>query len=217
MTKYFSALFIFTSVLMIGLSPVKAEEITVKRDLRGFDKIRIDEVAIEIDVMVGEDYSIEIEGEEEIVDHLLMRVRGEKLVIYKDGDKKIWDRAGTDSPKVTITMPKFTGLDLRGAVDADIKGVDSEEVEFDLKGAGNIEVEGKCGWLILDFKGAGNIEAEDLHCRQVEVDLKGAGNIEIFASEKVDADISGMGSIEVYGNPGEVTKSDGWFSNITIH
>ena len=217
MTKYFSALFIFTSVLMIGLSPVKAEEITVKRDLRGFDKIRIDEVGIEIDVMVGEDYSIEIEGEEEIVDHLLMRVRGEKLVIYKDGDKKIWDRAGTDNPKVTITMPKFTGLDLRGAVDADIKGVDSEEVEFDLKGAGNIEVEGKCGWLILDFKGAGNIEAEDLHCRQVEVDLKGAGNIEIFASEKVDADISGMGSIEVYGNPGEVTKSDGWFSNITIH
>ncbi|MDA7568674.1 DUF2807 domain-containing protein [Emcibacteraceae bacterium] len=217
MTKYFSALFIFTSVLMIGLSPVKAEEITVKRDLRGFDKIRIDEVGIEIDVMVGEDYSIEIEGEEEIVDHLLMRVRGEKLVIYKDGDKKIWDRAGTDSPKVTITMPKFTGLDLRGAVDADIKGVDSEEVEFDLKGAGNIEVEGKCGWLILDFKGAGNIEAEDLHCRQVEVDLKGAGNIEIFASEKVDADISGMGNIEVYGNPGEVTKSDGWFSNITIH
>jgi len=217
MTKYFSALFIFTSVLMIGLSSVKAEEITVKRDLRGFDKIRIDEVGIEIDVMVGEDYSIEIEGEEEIVDHLLMRVRGEKLVIYKDGDKKIWDRAGTDSPKVTITMPKFTGLDLRGAVDADIKGVDSEEVEFDLKGAGNIEVEGKCGWLILDFKGAGNIEAEDLHCRQVEVDLKGAGNIEIFASEKVDADISGMGNIEVYGNPGEVTKSDGWFSNITIH
>lgn len=217
MTKYFSALFVFTSVLMIGLVPIKAEEITVKRDLQGFDKIRIDEVGIEIDVMVGEDYSIEIEGEEEIIDHLLMRVRGEKLVIYKDGDKKIWDRAGTDSPKVTISMPKFTGLDLRGAVDADIKGVDSDEVEFDLKGAGNIEIEGKCGWLILDFKGAGNIEAEDLQCRQVEVDLKGAGNIEIFASEKVDADISGMGNIEVYGSPDEVTKSDGWFSNITIH
>lgn len=217
MTKYFSALFVFTSVLMIGISPIKAEEIIVKRDLQGFDKIRIDEVGIEIDVMVGEDYSIKIEGEEEIVDHLLMRVRGEKLVIYKDGDKKIWDRAGTDSPKVTITMPKFTGLDLRGAVDADIKGVDSDEVEFDLKGAGNIEVEGKCGWLILDFKGAGNIEAEDLQCRQVEVDLKGAGNIEIYASEKVDADISGMGNIEVYGSPDEVTKNDGWFSNITIH
>jgi hypothetical protein len=32
-----------------------------------------------------------------------------------------------------------------------------------------------------------------------------------------DADISGMGNIEIYGNPDEVTKSDGWFSNITIH
>lgn len=217
MAKIFSAFIVFISILMIGLSPIKADEITVKRDLQGFDKIRIDEVGIEIDVIVGEDYSIEIEGEEEFIDHLLMRVRGEKLVIYKDGDKKIWDRAGTDSPKVTITMPKFTGLDLRGAVDADIKGIDSEEVEFDLKGAGNIEVEGKCGWLILDFKGAGNIEAEDLQCKQVEVDLKGAGNIEVFASEKVDADISGMGNIEIYGNPDEVTKNDGWFSNITVH
>jgi hypothetical protein len=56
-----------------------------------------------------------------------------------------------------------------------------------------------------------------LQCKQVEVDLKGAGNIEVFASEKVDADISGMGNIEIYGNPDEVTKSDGWFSNITIH
>ena len=47
--------------------------------------------------------------------------------------------------------------------------------------------------------------------------MKGAGNIEVFASEKLDADISGMGNIEIYGNPDEVTKSDGWFSNITIH
>lgn len=217
MTKFFSRFSILITVLIIGFTSAIAAEVTVKRDLQGFDKIRIDDVGIEIDVFVGDDFSIEIEGEEEIVDHLLMRVRGEKLVIYKDGGKKIWGHAGTDSPKVTITMPKFTGLDLRGAVDANIKGIDSEEVEFDLKGAGNIEVEGKCNWLILDFKGAGNIEAQDLQCKQVEVDLKGAGNIEVFASEKVDADISGMGYIEIYGNPDEVTKSDGWFSNITIH
>ena len=217
MTKRFSILSVFISLIIISFSSVKADEIIIKRDLQDFDKIRIDEVGIQIDVFVGDDFYIKIEGEEEIVDHLLMRVRGEKLKICKDGDKKIWNTAGTDSPKVTIHMPKFTGLDLRGAVDANIKGIDSEEVEFDLKGAGNIEVEGKCDWLILDFKGAGNIEAQDLQCKQVEVDLKGAGNIEVFASEKVDADISGMGNIEIYGNPDEVTKSDGWFSNITIH
>lgn len=217
MTKHFSILSVFISFLLICFSSLNAAEVTVKNDLKGFDKIRIDEVGIEMDVVVGGDFSIEIEGDQELVEYLLFRVRGDKLVIYKDGSRKIWDRAGTDSPKVTITMPKFTGLDLRGAVDASIKGIDSEEVEFDLKGAGNIELQGKCDWLILDFKGAGNIEAEELQCKQVEVNLKGAGNIEVFASEKVDADISGMGNIEIYGNPDEVTKSDGWFSNITIH
>ena len=162
MTKRFSILSVLISLIIISFSSVKADEIIIKRDLQDFDKIRIDEVGIQIDVFVGDDFYIKIEGEEEIVDHLLMRVRGEKLKIFKDGDKKIWTTAGNDSPKVTIHMPKFTGLDLRGAVDANIKGIDSEEVEFDLKGAGNIEVEGKCDWLILDFQGAGNIEAQDL-------------------------------------------------------
>lgn len=194
-----------------------ADEITVSHDHDGFEIIRIDNVGIQLEVTVGEDFEIEVEGEEELVETLLMKVRGDKLVLYRDDDKDFWDGRGGDSPKVIISMPKFTGLDLRGAVDAHIEGVDSERVEFDLKGAGNIEVEGKCKWLIIDLKGAGNVEADDLECEEVDVDLKGAGNIEVYASKKVDAQINGMGNIDVYGDPEEVTKSDGWFSHISIH
>jgi len=114
-------------------------------------------------------------------------------------------------------MPSFTGFELRGAVDASIKCVDSDEVEFDLKGAGNIEVEGRCRWLIVDLKGAGNVEADDLICEEVDVTLKGAGNIEVHASKRVDADIDGLGNIDVYGSPEEVKKDDGWLSHISIH
>ncbi|MDG1859002.1 MAG: DUF2807 domain-containing protein, partial [Emcibacteraceae bacterium] len=183
MTKHFSNFNLPIAIMIVsilGFTKVGfAAEKTLNFDLSGFDEIRIDEVGLELDVTVGDDFKIEVEGDEEILDHLLMKVRGDKLVIYKDGGKKVWDHSGNSGPHVIISMPKFNGLELRGAIDADIKGVDSDEVEFDIKGAGNIEIEGKCNWLNIDFKGAGNIEADKLKCKKVDVDLKGAGNIEV--------------------------------------
>lgn len=207
---------LLTSVFMI-VSVAGADEIKVSHDLEGFDEIRIDNMGIQLDVSVGDDFNVVVEGEEELVNTLLLKVRGNKLVIYRDEDKHIWDKGGNDAAKVIISMPAFTGFDLRGAVDAHIKGIDSDEVEFDLKGAGNIELEGRCKWLIVDLKGAGNVDAKDLICEEIDVDLKGAGNIEVYASKKINAEIKGMGNIDVYGNPKDVTKNDGWFSNISIH
>ncbi|MDG1438089.1 MAG: DUF2807 domain-containing protein [Emcibacteraceae bacterium] len=221
MTKRFSNLNLSITLMMVSFLALTntgyADEKTIEFDLTDFNEIRIDEVGLELDVTVGEDFKVEVIGEDELLDHLLMRVRRGKLVIYKDGGKSIWDHSGNSSPHVIISMPEFNGLELRGAIDADIKGVDSDEVEFDIKGAGHIVIEGKCNWLNIDFKGAGNIEADKLKCKKVDVDLKGAGNIEVYASEKVDADIKGMGNIEVYGNPEDVTTDGGWFSNISIH
>lgn len=221
MTNVISKFFSFAGAGLVAVfvmsQGANADDISIKHDLEDFDQIRLDNVGIQLDVSVGEDFSIEVSGEEDLVETLLLKVRGDKLVIYRDDGHKVWDRRGNDSPFVKITMPSFTGFDLRGAVDANIRGVDSDEVEFDLKGAGNIEVEGKCRWLILDLRGAGNVEAEDLICEEVDVNLKGAGNIEVHASEKVNAEINGMGNIDVYGNPNEVEKNDGWLSHISIH
>ncbi len=221
MTNVISKFFSFAGIglisLLVMLQVAKAEDISIKHDLKDFDQIRLDNVGIQLEVTVGEDFNIEVSGEEDLVETLLMKVRGDKLVIYRVDGHRIWDGRGNDSPLVKISMPSFTGFDLRGAVDANIEGVDSDEVEFDLKGAGNIEVEGKCRWLIIDLKGAGNVEAEDLKCEEVDVNLKGAGNIEVYASEKVNAEINGMGNIDVYGNPKEVEKDDGWLSHISIH
>lgn len=203
--------------LFVFMQSSFAQEITETRDLTGFDRIRIDNMGIELEIFAGEDFEVEIEGSEVNVQSLRTKVSKNQLVIYPIDDKKRWGRRGNSGLSVVIRMPKFTGLDLRGAVDAEIEGVNSEEIEFDIKGAGNIEVEGTCGTLTIDFKGAGNLEADDLECKIVDVDLKGAGKIEVYASEEVNAEISGMGTIEVDGSPKKVTKDDGFFSHIRIH
>jgi len=194
-----------------------ADGLTVTHDLNGFEKIRINNVGIELEIKVGEAFEIIVDGHEVNVKNLILDVEGDTLIIHRRGGKRTWNRRGNSHLEVEIKMPKFRGLELRGAVEAEIEGVDSDLVEFYLKGAGNIEIEGKCTKLIVELKGAGNFEAEDLECEVVDVELNGAGNIEVYASKEINAEINGIGNIDVFGDPEEITRDDGWLSHISIH
>lgn len=218
MTKLISLVSILFITVFASGSNAFADDLTIKHDLTDFEEIRIDDVGIELVIMVGEDYEVVVSGDEINVRNLKLKVSGDRLVIYsEEDDKKTWSRSGNSQLEVHVKMLKFTKLDLRGAVDAEISNIDSEDVIFDIKGAGNFEVNGKCGSLTIELKGAGNFEGKDLKCQNVDVELKGAGNIEVYANEQVNAEISGMGNIDVFGNPEKVSKDDGFFSNISIH
>ncbi len=203
--------------LLIAISVTYADDLSVTHDLNGFEKIRINNVGIELEVKVGEAFEIIVDGHEVNVKNLMLDVEGDTLVIHRRDGKRTWNRRGNSHLEIEIKMPKFRGLELRGAVDAEIEGVDSDVVEFNLRGAGHIEVEGKCTKLNVALKGAGNFEAEDLECEEVDVELNGAGNIEVYASKEINAEINGIGNIDVFGDPEKVTKDDGWLSHISVH
>ncbi len=217
MAKNFSHIILFIGILALA-QRASADELSIKHDLKDFDEIRIENVGIELEVTAGEDFEVIVDGDEVNVRNLKVKVRGDKLVLYReDDDKQLWNRNGNSGLTVHVKMPIFSGLDLRGAVEARIKNVDSDDVMFDLKGAGDIEVEGKCKSLTIDLKGAGDFSAKDLICQTVDVDLKGAGDIDVYASEEANVEIKGVGEIDVYGHPKKVSKDDGFLSSITIH
>ncbi|WP_321397814.1 head GIN domain-containing protein [Emcibacter sp.] len=183
-----------------------------KRDHKGFTVIKI-ETGLSLDVHIGDEFSVEVMGDEKKVARLKTRVENNALVIDYDKDKIDMG----NSLHMDVTLPKFTRLQVDGAVDADIEDFDGGDFEIELNGAGNIEMEGTCDKLDIELNGAGNIEAEDLECKDVEVDVNGAGNVEVYASESIDAQVSGFGNIDVYGKPKNVKTSDGLFSSIDIH
>jgi hypothetical protein len=207
---------VFLSVFIFGRAYAQ-EETSIKHEVVPFDSIEIGSASFELEIIVGQEHSILIEGHKINAQALKYEVKGTTLDIFRNEGKKTWDRSGNSKLKVTITMQEFKELELRGAVDAKITGIDSEKVKFELNGAGNFEVSGKCQSLELDFKGAGNFEGQDLKCEEVNVELKGVGNIEVYASKEIDAEIKGMGNIEVYGSPQIVNKESGFFSSISIH
>ncbi|PCI33470.1 MAG: hypothetical protein COB54_03990 [Alphaproteobacteria bacterium] len=207
----------FSLLGMIGaLDVALAKDITESRDLSSFEKIIIADTGVGLDVRVGKAFSVTLRGPEKWLSKITTRVEDNALVIGHLKKKKKSVNIDSDN-RVIITMPKFTGLEVNGAVDADITGVDSENLTFEINGAGNIEIDGTCVTLNIDLNGAGNFEGEDLKCEDVKVEINGAGNVEVYGSNSADLEINGMGNIDLYGDPKDVSKEKSWFSNITIH
>ena len=202
---------------MIGAQGLAlADDVTESRDLSAFEKIVIDDTGVGLDVRVGKTFSVTLKGPESWIRKITTKADHNILVIGQIKKKKKSINIDSDN-RVIITMPKFTGLNVNGAVDADITGVESENIKFEINGAGNIEIEGTCVNLSIDLNGAGNFEGEDLKCEDVNVEINGAGNVEAYGSKSADLEINGIGNIDLYGNPKDVNKNKSWFSNITIH
>lgn len=201
---------------MMVVAIAQARDVEESRDLSSFEKIIIENTGVGLDVTVGKDFSVTLKGSEKWLKNITTNIKGDALVIGRADKKNKSVNIDSDN-RVIITMPKFTGLEVNGAVDAEISGIDSENLDFEVNGAGNIEVTGKCGELNIEVNGAGNFEGEDLKCEDITVEINGAGNVEVYGSKSADLEINGMGNIDVYGNPKDIDKDKNWFSNITIH
>ena len=192
----------------------RSDRVTEDRDLSGFTRIEV-RGAIELELTAGQDHSISIRTREDRMEDVITELDGDTLVIdMEDGRRNSWwDDADVE---VTITMPVLAELEVLGAVDGEFYAIDSDELEIDIRGAAEVDIEGTCGTLTLDVKGAGDIDADRLKCKDVEVDVKGAGSASVFASESIDARVSGVASISVYGEPKDVRKHAGGLSSISI-
>lgn len=188
--------------------------ITETRDLPSFERLQV-RGAIELELTMGGEQTVRVRAREKDLAVIDTEVEDGTLIIGNLEEKggNDWDVNGAE---MTISVPRLTGLEILGAMDGDLRGLDVDAFELVLKGAGNVELSGSCGALEVDIRGAGNVEADDFRCKSVEVHVRGAGNADVYASESVEAKLSGIGAITVHGNPRNVDKSVGGLGEITV-
>jgi len=199
-------------------SPAQAfygsDDVSEERSIAAFTKILI-KGGIELDVTAGKDQKLVVETEEDYLERVLTYVEGDTLVIDMEDKRrrKFWDDVDVD---ITIHMPTLEGIEVRGAVDGDVRNLDADKLMVEIKGAADLNLEGTCTTLTLDIKGAGDIDADDLKCKVVDVDVKGAGSASVYASDEIEANVRGVGSIDVYGKPKTIYKKVGGIGSISI-
>jgi hypothetical protein len=205
--------------------------ITQERDVKGFKRVTLRDYG-ELIVAQGEEESLMIESEQQILDAIQSSVRGDTLDIrigasWLDKLNFALSTSFTRIPiKYTLVVKEMAALDILGAARVRIDGIGSErlaivlggageiigrelkaeQLDVDLRGAGRVELSGQADEQWVTISGAGNYHAPDMATKNTRVEINGAGKATVAAKEELNLAIRGMGSVDYYG-PGTVKRT----------
>lgn len=175
----------------------------------------------------GSSNKVEIECDDDIFEEIEFEMRGDRLVIKKEGKwnwSNGWRRSEVD---IYITMKSIEALAVSGSgyIESDgelntediklsVSGsgdmeldVDSDEMDLRISGSGSIRLNGTAEEAEARISGSGRVKAEDLTVKYFEARISGSGSCYITATDEIDASISGSGSVYYSGEPKRINSS----------
>ncbi|MBT0809656.1 DUF2807 domain-containing protein [Litoribacter ruber] len=186
-----------------------------------FDILEIDDNFI-VELYQADDYYVEIEAEENLMEHIRLRVDGQTLKLaYK---QKILPNHPI---RINIATPELKEINVRGA--CRIRTVEpfvtpylaihaqgashvlmelvADEVHSHSQGAAKIELSGSTNLLVKQMEGAGVFNGLALGANNARVNLQGVGKISVNVSGNLDVNIEGIGKVEYAGSPPTLSKN----------
>jgi hypothetical protein len=200
--------------------------VTESREVSNFDRVLLRDYG-ELVITQGEEESLTIETDRDILPRIKTEVIEGKLIIKIDGTwlEKLGHALSTSvtrhAIKYNLTVKKLTGLEITGAVSVKASSIDTDRLALTLRGAGQVNIETLSAEVLeADVPGAGAINiggrvreqritmsgtasynAPRLESKRASVDLRGAGQATVWAVEELDVAIRGIGSVQYYGTP----------------
>lgn len=166
-----------------------------KREVAPFTSIST-EGAFTIEVTCQKDLSLEVEGDDNLLEYVTTEVGGNVLRIKNT--KRISPR---EPVKFKISVPNLEGLSVNGAGRVEIKGMNNEKFEIDSNGAATIVVSGTTKVIDVGANGAGQIDAQNLRASRGVVDSNGVTKIDLDVADQLDATVSGPSTVTYKGDP----------------
>ena len=181
---------------MRKLSNFKAIEITI-----GYDKILVN---------CGEEPSIHISGDENILPLITTRIS--KGILTIESDSTFETKADSEIIINVKSLKEFTFDGVGGTV---IQNVNSEKFTCNINGVGSCELNGKVESFYVSVNGVGSVNARQLISDDVVASLNGVGSVKLYAKNSLNASVNGIGGLTYFGNPAELILNDSGIGGIT--
>lgn len=216
--KFFPFLSAFFLLLIISFSAEARKE---SRDLDRFNEISL-AVPAELYLEQGAGQSFEIEGDDEMLDHIITEVSGGQLHIKME---KNWQNRNWGSKAVIrIRIPELQALRVTGSGSAESRStfssermdvavtgsgtiqlpLEAAELKVNITGSGSARLSGNAGTATVKITGSGKLNAEELMARECDIRISGSGNCQIHSANSLEARISGSGKVYYSGSPKHV-------------
>ena len=186
------------------------------KDVNGVKQVSLDGMGT-IVLKQGNEESLTIEAEDNIMPHIQSKVEGDKLSIsydtntptptkdikfyltVKDINSIIISGAGMIESEGFKT--KAMSISMDGAGNGDLAGLTLKKLTVNIAGAGKMMLAGKCTEQTITISGAGNYDAKDLVTETTTINIDGAGKGTVNVKKVLNAIISGAGSLNYLGSP----------------
>lgn len=202
----------WTIGLVRGSGNVEEEE----REVSGIDEVDFSGMGSLI-ITQGEEESLVVEADDNILPLIETDVSGDKLSLgYKTG----YNFIPTSNVSFYLTVIDLDKISLKGAGKIDCDKLETDNLEFEISGAGDIDFDinadeisvtssgagdlnfsGKVRSQDVDISGVGRYNSKELESKECSVTLSGAGSATVNVTEELDIKISGVGNVYYIGTP----------------
>ncbi len=181
-------------------------------------------IPAEVYISKGEEYSVVIEGEENIIPLLLTEVKNGKLSITSRGnimpgkDIRIHIRAADIDGLRTMGSGSITLLDKfsAGSLTLEVMGsgnisaeTSARRITSEIRGSGDIHLSGVCREHNISIMGSGDLRSASLESGICKVSVMGSGNTYVWVNSLLDVSIMGSGNVYYKGSPDVETRKMG--------
>jgi len=172
-----------------------------------------------LEVTHADTYSISINANDSIFDHIDVSKIGDKLKIGLDNP--FFRLFKFRSPSVKITMPELRGLYLSGAIEGNVTGFESsQDFDLTLSGASELNLDMETGDFKCETSGTSEVSGY-LKAASSYMVLSGASNIEINGSGgDIIIDASGTSQVDLANftvNDADVSFSEASNGSLNIN
>lgn len=164
------------------------------RPLQGFRSVHV-RAGLVAEIRPGP-FSVVVEGDSNIVPHVLTTVHGETLDVEPDVS---FEEA--EPLRVLITAPEFDELFLEAGGRLDVFDVAEEDLSLRCRAGGDVFVSGEVDHLELTQSAGGNVHARDLEATDVTVNGSAGGEVELQATHAVEGLVESGSVVRVHGAP----------------
>jgi len=172
-----------------GNGNIKTED----RSVSSFKNVDVSGAA-KVMVSQGDQHSVKVEGDENLLQYIEVEQEGDKIRIK---ERPGFNLQPSGDIRVYVTAPVFNNIDASGASDiiGQTKISNPEEMKMHVSGAGNIKMELDAPRLTFRMSGAGSIYIKG-QTKELELEMSGAGSAHFYdlLSENTRVNLSGVGS-----------------------
>ncbi len=195
---FFGAILIAGACTTTGSLIGSGDIVEESRDVPAFETIDVC-CGMELELEQGEEVSLRIKADDNLLDEIVARSSGDKLTIeYRS---KTFSTHRPSAPiKIYATTPVIHGIEVSGGGRFDAEQINTQDLTIGLSGGSEGVLNSTVtADLRVDLSGGGKFESDNLDTSNAYFDLSGGSDVDIEAMVGSDVDFSVSGGGDVVG------------------